>query len=152
MKNLLILLLVTVSSVVSAQSYTNPLKPVPKPFSHRFSISLTDSTSAVDSSLNTFRPIANLGSYTVPGNSLLTGAGISYQHLTFSQASQKWSCIWSVSAIAWYKAPLDPSVTNPNAFAYGLSGGILNNLILAGVATDGKNVFATLGIGISFNN
>ncbi len=50
------------------------------------------------------------------------------------------------------KAPLDPTITNPNAFAYGLAGGIFNNLLLIGVATDGKNVFGTIGIGISLNN
>lgn len=148
MKFLLSIVLFLSVSACSAQSF---FRPIPKP-GHSFTDKL--SLAPGDSVINAFRPVVNMASFGLgsPGGAALTGAGVSYQHLSYSAATGKWTAIWSINALAWYKTPVDPSVPNPNAFAYGLAGGFFNNLILVGGAYDGKNIFATLGIGISLNN
>lgn len=147
MKYILILMLLVASSVARSQSF---FKPLQKPQIHRYSLSLTDSSAAPITSENLFRPLVNIGSYSIPGNSLLTGAGVSFSHLKFDSLSQKWNAQYSLNALAWYLSPLNGN--NSTAFAYGLAGGFFNNLILVGVATDGKKVYGTIGFGINFNN
>jgi len=129
----------------SAQSF---FKPIPKPWQKK----IGDAFSlASDSLMNAFRPIVNVASFGLPGSVGLSGAGVSYQHLKFDLTSGKWNAIWSVNALAWYKVNLDGSVNN-QSFAYGVAGGVFNNLLLVGAAYDGKKVFATVGVGISLNN
>lgn len=147
MKYLFFLFLIGLSLTIQAQSFFQPL---PKPAlikAHHFGVSLSGATT-----MNVFRPVANLLSYGITNDNgaLLTGAGVSYQHLKWDDASQKWTVIWSINGLAWYAAPL--STDQSTAFAYGASVGILNNLIMVGAAYNGTKFFPTLGIGISLNN
>jgi len=136
----------------SAQSF---FKPIPK-VGYNYSVNQANGTTVLtikaDSIFNTFRPVANIASYGLPGNIMLTGAGVSYQHLKYDINSQKWNCIWSVNAMGWLTATPDPAQSNPNLASYGLALGFLNNLILVGVAANDNKFFGTLGIGVSLNN
>lgn len=104
-----------------------------------------------DSTMNAIRPILNVAAYAEPGNILMAGAGISYQHLRFDQPSQKWYCEWSVSGMGWAGGSVAPS-TPAQAVSYGIMFGILNNMIMAGPALNGKKLQAVVSIGISLNN
>lgn len=147
MKYLIISLLLITTQICNAQSF---FKPLPKPsriYTLKFGLAL-----APDSVINTFRPVANLASYGLSdGNGiLLSGAGVSYQHLKWDATAQKWNAIYSINALAWYAAPL--SSGQSTAFAYGATVGFLNNLILVGAAYNGSKFFPTIGIGVSLNN
>lgn len=139
----LILLLSILAFSVHAQNF---FKPLEKPTVHH---SVIPQAVAAPQVQNAFRPVANIASYAIPDNALMTGAGISYQHLQWNAESEKWTSVWSINALAWYKSSL---AGDPNAFAYGVAGGVFNNIIMLGAATDGHKVFATVGIGINLNN
>lgn len=140
-----------VGATASAQSF---FKRLPAPNSKSFSITSDRAGNIVItepvSTMNAFRPIVNVASYGVPGNTALSGAGISYQHLKFDETSQKWNAVWSINGLAWYSVPL--SGNENNRVAYGIAGGLMNNLLLVGVAYDGTKFLGTVGIGISLNN
>jgi len=118
-----------------------------KQAAHGFSVSPTGQTT-----MNAIRPVVNVASYSVPGNRLMTGAGISYQHLSWDEPNQKWRSEWTVNALAWYFVPLNDEDQTNGKVAYGVSFGFFNNLIMVGGATDGKYGMATVGIGINLNN
>lgn len=98
---------------------------------------------------NEFRPELNILSYALPDNSLLTGFGLSFQHLKWDAPTKKWKSQWSGNLLIWNKTSLDGK---PGRAAIGLAFGIMNNLILIGAANDFKTTFATVGIGINLNN
>lgn len=130
-------------------------KGIPKPTEARRSYSAYSMelapVAAMDSSLNVFRPIANIAAYAEPGNILMAGAGISYQHLKYDYVAAKWNCLWSISGIMWAGGSVAPS-TPAQAISYGLMFGVLNNLFMVGPAINGNKVIATVAIGISLNN
>ncbi len=106
---------------------------------------------SMDSTMNAIRPIANIAAYAEPGNILMAGAGISYQHLKWNISTSKWNCQWSISGLMWAGGSVAPS-TPTTAVSYGLMFGFLNNLIMVGPAINNNKVIATISIGINFNN
>lgn len=104
-----------------------------------------------DSLQNAFRPIVNIAAYAEPGHILMAGAGLSYQHLRFTQASQKWYCEWSISAVGWAGGSVAPH-TPTDAVSYGIMFGAFNNLLMVGPAINAGKVQAVVSIGISLNN
>ena len=144
--------LIFISGSCFCQSFFKPLK---KPAILSASYNAYSRSLAVgpqpDSLLNAFRPIASIAAYAEPGNILMAGAGISYQHLKYDYGASKWNCQWSISGIMWAGGSVAPS-TPAQAISYGLMFGILNNLIMAGPAMNGNKVIATVAIGISLNN
>lgn len=144
-KLLLLFSAVLLSFSCSAQSFFKPLPKLSK--TDKFALGVS-----ADSTMNAIRPVANIASYGFSNGSgsVMSGAGVSYQHLKYDAIADKWTSVWSVNALAWYSAPLNSDQST--AFAYGVAVGFLNNLILVGGAYDGHRVFPTLGIGISLNN
>lgn len=137
----IILALIAFSFAANAQSI---LKRLPKPHSVRAMVA-----ASVVTDVYAFRALVNVPSYTTD-NSLLMGTGVGYGHYKYNPATDKMEAQWSINALAWDKAPLNGK---PNAFAYGLAGGLWNNRILGGVATtDFNKFFATIGMGININN
>lgn len=110
---------------------------IPKPSGEQ-GIALADAVPTVQDLL---RPVVEVSAYGFPGNILLTGGGFSYQHLKFKK--DRWRVQWSISYITWF---------NLKKVFTGLTIGILNNLILVGVAAHSKEIIGTLGIGFNFNN
>lgn len=119
---------------------------------HVFSMTLAP-TALPDSFTNAFRPIVGVAAFSEPGNQLMTGAGVSYQHLKWDYSAQKWQSEWSVSGLAWAAGSVSPGPQTP-AFAAGPALGLFNNLILVGGAYDftHKQWIAVLSLGISLNN
>lgn len=160
---LLVVLLFTIGGL-SAQSF---FKPVPKvkaqasPITYRGILSTNNQlvispdqplpVPGKDSSVNAFRPIANMVAYAEPGNILMAGAGLSYQHLNWNLTTQKWYCAWSVSAMGWAGGSVAPK-TPADAVSYGVMFGVLNNQIMVGPAINSGKAQAVISIGISFNN
>lgn len=147
--NILIGLLI-VGHISSAQSFFKPLPKREQIVSSGGRFRALVNTS-MDSTMNAWRPIANLAAYAEPGNILMAGAGISYQHLKWDIANQKWNCQWSISALGWAGGSVAPK-TPADAISYGIMFGALNNLIMVGPAINGNKVIATVAIGISLNN
>ena len=79
--------------------------------------------------------------------SMLYGFGISYQHLKFK--SRKWASVWTAGFLVWNKASL---VGDINRVSIGVTGGLWNDQLLVGIATDFGIIFGTVGVGINFNN
>lgn len=101
--------------------------------------------------MNAFRPITNIAAYAEPGNILMAGAGISYQHLKWDATTAKWDCLWSISAMGWAGGSVAPK-TPTEAISYGVMFGFLNNLIMVGPALNGNKLQAVISVGISLNN
>lgn len=153
MKVFLFLVLLASGLGAQAQSFFAPLaKPTGKFVSRRLSLA-ADSVTMTPSPTteNAFRPITNVAAYAEPGNILMAGAGISYQHLKYDAPTQKWTCVWSVSAMGWAGGSVAPS-TPAQAVSYGIMVGMLNNLIMVGPALNGNKVQAVIAIGINLNN
>src|SRR5580765_8022969 len=109
-KLLFLSLAVLIAGTVSAQSIGSIFKPVPKPaeaYLKHYNIKFGD-PGAASITMNALRPVANVASYGIgnAGGVALTGAGLGFQHLSFDDATQKWSAVYSINALAWYKAPL----------------------------------------------
>lgn len=161
--NLLLIAAIIMAHSVTAQSF---FKPLPKreqivvinqnmlapngEVTGRFK-SLAIVNTSMDSTMNAWRPIANIAAYAEPGNILMAGAGISYQHLKWDITNQKWNCQWSISALGWAGGSVAPK-TPADAISYGIMFGVLNNLIMIGPAINGNKVIATIAVGISLNN
>lgn len=104
-----------------------------------------------DSTLNAWRPLANIAAYAEPGNILMAGAGLSYQHLKWDVINQRWDCQWSIAAMGWAGGSVAPK--NPaDIVSYGIMFGVLNNTIMAGPALNAGKLIAVISIGINFNN
>jgi len=141
---ILILCLSIVGGATHAQSF---FKALPKKQNAK---GLTVSPTG-QSTMNAVRPSVNFASFSVPGNRLMTGAGVGYDHLLWNETKQKWDVQWSVNALTWFFVPVSSDPTN-GKYAYGVAVGFFNNLVLVGAATDGKYGMATVGIGINLNN
>lgn len=142
--------MILLSHSLLAQSFFKPIPKREQVVSNGYSFRALTNTS-MDSTMNAFRPVANIAAYAEPGNILMAGAGISYQHLKWDLTSQKWDCKWSLSGIMWAGGSVAPK-TPVDAISYGVMFGILNNLIMVGPAINGSKVIATVAIGISLNN
>ncbi len=146
---LLILVLTAFTTAIQAQAF---FKPMPKPIAGRSVIANAQAAPTVQ---NAFRPVLNIASYAIGDNSLLNGGGMSLQHLKYDEASDRWSSVWSINAVAWYKTSFSG---DGQAFAMGLTGGVFNNLIMIGVGKTLTNnpgetgFFGTIGIGVNLNN
>lgn len=123
-----------------ASSYNGPYAP-------RTTIVTTDSV------MNAWRPITNIAAYAYPGNILMAGAGVGYQHLVYSSITQRWVCQWSVNALGFAGGSVAPSTPSSIA-SIGIMGGFDNNLIMIGPSYNfgTKKIGATVSIGINFNN
>lgn len=147
------------SSALSAQGLTKTVltSPVPKAKAYTL-VHKLDATSAPvdiltasDSILNTWRPIASIAVYIEPGNIAAAGVGISYQHLKYLQATQKWTCVWSVSPMVFGGGSVVPS-TPAQIISEGILFGFDNNLIMVGPVLNGTKLGFAVSIGISLNN
>jgi hypothetical protein len=152
MKYLLILLLL-ISNACFSQNF---FAPIPKLALKPVTMHLVSTNPAT---LNAWRPIASIAAYGEPGNILMAGAGISYQHEQFDPNSQKWLTVWSVSGMAWAGGSVAPK-TPSDIMSYGIMLGLDNNLLLIGPAINfGKSsstfadkLMLVVSIGISLNN
>lgn len=125
-------------------------KRIPKPIAGHSVIAGVQAEPTIQ---NVFRPVLNIASYAIGDNSLLNGGGVSYQHLKYE--NEKWSSVWSVNGVAWYKSSF---TGDGSAFAAGLTVGFFNNLIMIGGGKTFANVpgsnglFGTFGVGVNLNN
>lgn len=148
------LLFIAAALLIGCSTYAQSFfKPIPKrektvQVAQRFRALVNTS---MDSTMNAFRPIANIAAYAEPGNILMAGAGVSYQHLKWDVSNQKWNCQWSVSGLMWAGGSVAPQ-TPVQAISYGIMFGAFNNLIMIGPAINGNKVIATVAVGISLNN
>jgi hypothetical protein len=106
-----------------------------------------------DSIFNAIRPIVIGTAYAYPGNLLMAGAGLSYQHLDYNYGTQLYSCTWSVSVIGFAGGSVVPS-TPASIMSVGIMGGYLNNAIELGpIYNFGTKQFGIAAAwGINFNN
>lgn len=101
--------------------------------------------------MNAWRPMANIAAYAEPGNILMAGAGLSYQHLKWDITNQRWNCQWSVAAMGWAGGSVAPK-TPADIISYGIMFGVLNNTIMVGPALNAGKLIGVISIGINFNN
>jgi hypothetical protein len=155
MKVLLVFLFLLSAGAAGAQSIFAPVPKMQGRFLARPFAAIADSATVVPvgdgATQNAFRAITNIAAYAEPGNILMAGAGISYQHLKWVAATEKWNCVWSVSAMGWAGGSVAPS-TPAQIVSYGIMVGFLNNLIMVGPAINGNKVQGVVAIGISLNN
>ena len=145
MKSTLFILIILASLNSYSQSF---FKPVPKLYTGaRFNRALA----AKDSVMNAWRPLANIAAYAEPGNILMAGAGVSYQHLKWDGTNQRWNCQWSLAAMGWAGGSVAPK-TPADIVSYGLLLGFLNNKIMVGPALNAGKLIGVISIGINFNN
>lgn len=152
----LLIFLIAFATICSAQSF---FKSVPKASTRTFMVRDPKGSFGVamtaDSTLNAFRPITNIAAYAEPGNVLMAGAGISYQHLKYDFTNAKWKSIWSIAGMMWAGGSVAPQ-TPADAISYGLMVGFFNNLIMVGPAYNGglkgSKIQGVVSIGINLNN
>lgn len=156
MKYIFLLLIIACASTTQAQ-LTMRLKHPELP-ARKFGLRGAALPSQTDSIYNAVRPIINTG-IEVPSMRAVAGAGISFQHLDFNFSTQRFTCIWSVSAMAWVGGNIPPATfpppqnSDPNSFiSYGIMGGVLNNNITLGLSINHKKPNLELGWTYNFNN
>lgn len=148
------ILTILISYTGFSQSF---FKPIPKPLMpNRYSLALTSTTSSPDSTFVGFRPVVSVAVYGYTkqqGNSLFTGAGISYEHDTWNSSTSKWYTDWSVGALFYAGGAAAP--TGPTAVeAAGLNLSFFNKLLSVGGAYNfqSQSFMPTIGLSISLNN
>jgi len=147
-------LFISMALIVSVSFSQSAFKRLPKPAAAAVSaknLKYGATVSATDSVFNAFRFVTNIAAYAYPGNIAMAGAGLSYQHLDYNFATQKYTCKWSVSGMMWAGGSLAPK--NPSeAVSFGVLFGAFNNLIMVGPAINGGKAQAVVSIGINLNN
>lgn len=150
MKLILFILFICMSASCSAQFFSRMKAPARAPVNTALRGRPVGVT-AVDSTFNSFRPVANIAAFAVPANSLMAGMGVSYQNLTYTYATGKYFCNWSVSGVMFAGGNIAPSLPTAT-LTYAVLVGAFNNLIMIGPGlNDGKFQFIA-SIGISLNN
>lgn len=146
--------LILAAGSVMGQSFFKPLpspkimhEPAPAPFTAHLA------AVAPDSVMNAWRPITNIAAYGYPGNILMAGAGLGYQHLVFSSVTQRWTAQWSVNAMGFAGGSVAPA-TPASIASVGILAGVYNNLVMFGPGYNfgTKQFMAIISIGISLNN
>lgn len=160
MKVFLLLSIILISIGVNAQS---PFRSIPKPqMSYRVTAPVFDSAGNVvppvvnPTTMNAFRFLGSIAAYGEPGNVAMAGVGYGYQHLILDASTNKYTCQWSINAVAWAGGSIAPS-TPSSILSVGPMIGVDNNLIMFGAAynpglQNGSKIMATISVGISFNN
>lgn len=144
--------LIGISFVAEAQSFFKPLKkPTLVNHSKGFATPNVAPAPGEVTEMNAVRPVTNIAAFAEPGHYLAAGAGISYEHLKYSVADDRWKSTWSISALTWVGAGLGNSDDKPSAVTYGITAGFFNNLIMIGPAINNGKVIAMIGLGININ-
>lgn len=149
---LILVLVLAVSGSVTAQSFFKPLPKLQK----KYSLSMNATTPAPDSTFTGIRPIVSAAVYGYTkesGSSLFTGAGVSYEHDTYSLSTQKWYTDWSVGALFYAGGTSAPTgITGVTAMGVAVS--FFNKLLSVGGAYNfqTKGFMPTIGASISLNN
>ena|SRR5277367_2951712 len=148
MKFLLFLLsMLFIGTCVNAQSSfkTLPKLAAPNRFAH--------ATTVQDSTMQAWRFIADIAAYSEPGNIAEAGVGYGYQWLKYDYTSQKWTCQYSVSAVAFAGGSVAPS-TPASIVSAAIMAGFDNNLFLVGPQYNfgTKQFGVAISIGINLNN
>ncbi len=160
MKRILYLLVILAYINANGQSFFKPLRKVTEYYSvaHNKFVSPENGLPMIrtvmqpkDSTMNSWRPLANIAAYAEPGNILMAGAGLSYQQLKWDIVNQRWDCQWSIAAMGWAGGSVAPK-TPADIVSYGLLFGFLNNAIMIGPALNAGKVIGVISIGINFNN
>jgi hypothetical protein len=81
-----------------------------------------------DSIYNAFRPIVVAAAYSEPGNILMAGIGVAYQHVDYNYATQLTSVKWEVAGVGFAGGSVIP-----NSIASIVTAGILGGLPIQGV-------------------
>lgn len=138
-----------VTSLAMSQSIFKPLPKVTPKFNYARAVTIT----ATDSTLNAWRPIANIAAYAEPGNLLMAGVGFGYQHLTWNPSTAKWSSVWSVSGVAFAGGSTAPS-SPASVMSIGAMLGLQNNLLMLGPIYNfgTKQIGIAVSVGIDLNN
>ena|SRR6185312_749819 len=127
MKRLLFLLLIAVSFSATAQIKGSPFRPIEKP-ANLYSLT---TNGVKDFTAWRFTPMAG---YNVSTKQLQAGLGYGIQWLHFVDSTQKYYTDFSINAVGWVNGNTAPSLTPPNFASFGITVGVLNQLIQGGVA------------------
>lgn len=146
----LIALILTAATTTQAQFFQSVKKPTAGQLRMRSATGETQPLTKFE-----FRPAVNLASYVISEDvaqaSIITGAGVGAQWLKWNTDTEKWNILVSVNALAYGRVALG-NQSNGQKFMYGASVGLFDNLVMVGFATDSKNGYATMGVGIPLNN
>ena len=75
-----------------------------------------------------------MAGYNVSTKQLQAGLGYGIQWLHFVDSTQKYYTDFSINAVGWVNGNTAPSLTPPNFASFGITVGVLNQLIQGGVA------------------
>lgn len=120
---------ILIAGIASAQIKSSPFKPIPKPVTHSLA-ALSVSTSH-DITAWRFTPMAG---YNVSTKQLQAGIGYGIQWLRFIDSTQKYYSDFSINAVGWVNGSTAPSLNPPNFASFGITVGVLNQLIQGGLA------------------
>lgn len=149
-------LFLLISSATSAQSFFGSI-PKPQKSTPQLVKALTASqvVEVTETEKNLLRPVTNIASYIigkdVKESSIITGAGVGYQHLKYDASTEKWKIVYSFNALLYGRIALG-NESNGKKMLTGFSLGAFDNLIMIGYATDFSNSYGTIGVGIPLNN
>jgi hypothetical protein len=146
MKYVLFVLLTLFVGQVFSQSI---MKPVPKPGTVSFRAAAN--LKANDSLLTAFRPTAVITGYGFPGNILMAGVGISWEHLKYDFVKMKWVSRYSIAAVGMAGGSVAPQ-TVAAITTVAILVGILNNAVNAGVGYNGNKLLAVVSVRINLIN
>lgn len=134
------------------QSFFKPIPKVKAPTVSLFSRVMGASLTPADSTINAIRPTAAISAYAEPGNILMAGVGIAYQHLKYDYTNVRWQSQWSVGIYGFAGGSVAPQ-TPSDLISVGILAGFYNDLIRVGPIYNMNGKFgAAISIGINFTN
>lgn len=146
----LLISLLFIGTISQAQSL---FKPIAKPAAQHLTLTprALAPTTTVDSTLNAWRTTA-AAVYGIPGNIVIAGVGLAYQHLKYDYTNTRWQSQWSVGAYAFAGGSVAPS-TPADIISVGILAGFYNDLIRVGPIYNMNGKFSLgVSVGINFNN
>lgn len=140
------LILAITTASVNAQMKVSPFRPLPKPV-QKYGISIGQ---AVRTDTTAWR-FSSMAGYNITTKQLMAGMGYGIQWLHFDETTQKWYTDFSVQAVGWVNGSTPPTLNPPNFASFGITLGLLNQLIQAGAAYTPATATAPSHIGLVVN-
>ena len=125
----------------------SPFKPLPKPNK----VSLISGAIAVTNPTITAFRFTPMAGYNITTQQLQAGIGYGIQWMHFVDSTQKYYTSFSINAVGWVNGSTTPSLDPPNFVSYGLTLGVLNQLVQFGAAYTPGTSGTNGGIGFIIN-
>jgi len=152
MKITILLLAIIFSFAANAQIKSSPFRSIPKPAMKASLYGVT-----VNSTITAWR-FTPMAGYNITTKQVMAGIAYGIQWLHVDPTTQRYYTDFSIQAVGWVNGSTPPTLAPPNFASFGVTLGLLNQLIQIGgaytpaTALTKSQIGLVVNLGITFNN